>query len=101
VASLMRIAEPLGLRGLLYVDPELVRRMKPLWTKRDGKRVHTKRQLTLGKATIRRVLRTIASEMGKRGGLARMRKLTPEQRREIGRRGAAIRWARRAEASSR
>jgi hypothetical protein len=47
-------------------------------------------------------LKPIASELGKRGGRARMAKLSLEQRREIGRRGAQIRWAaRRSETSSR
>ena len=32
---------------------------------------------------------------GKKGGAARAKKLTPEQRREIARRAAAARWARR------
>ena len=33
-----------------------------------------------------------AFELGKRGGTARARKLTPEQRQEIARKGAAQRW---------
>jgi hypothetical protein len=33
-----------------------------------------------------------AAALGKRGGAARARNLTPEQRREIARKGAASRW---------
>jgi hypothetical protein len=35
-----------------------------------------------------------AADLGERGGAARARKLTPEQRREIARKGAASRWGR-------
>jgi hypothetical protein len=99
IASMMQIGEVLGVRGVLVVDEALVRRMKPLWTKRDGKRVHARRPPPLGAATVKRVLPCIAAELGRRGHAAFMRKTTAEQRREIGRRGAAVRWARRAETS--
>ena len=33
-----------------------------------------------------------AADLGKRGGAARAKKLTPEQRREIAKKGAASRW---------
>ena len=36
-----------------------------------------------------------AAEMGRKGGAARARKLTPEQRAEIARKGAAERWSKR------
>ena len=36
-----------------------------------------------------------AVELGRRGGLARAAKLTPEERREIARRAANARWAKR------
>jgi hypothetical protein len=36
-----------------------------------------------------------AVELGRRGGLARKRKLTPEELTAIGKRGAAIRWAKK------
>ena len=35
-----------------------------------------------------------AADLGERGGAARARKLTPEQRRKIARKGAASRWGR-------
>ena len=34
-----------------------------------------------------------AAELGKRGGAARAKALTPEQRREIAKKGAASRWS--------
>jgi hypothetical protein len=34
-----------------------------------------------------------AADLGKRGGAARAKKLTPEQRREIAKKGAASRWS--------
>ena len=34
-----------------------------------------------------------AADLGKRGGTARAKKLTPEQRREIAKKGAASRWS--------
>ena len=34
-----------------------------------------------------------AAELGRRGGAARARKLTPEQRGEIAKKGAASRWS--------
>ena len=34
-----------------------------------------------------------AAEMGRKGGVARARNLTPEQRREIAKKGAASRWS--------
>jgi hypothetical protein len=36
-----------------------------------------------------------AVELGRRGGLARKRNLTPEELTAIGKRGAAIRWAKK------
>jgi hypothetical protein len=95
IASLAKIGRVLGVSAILYVDPALVREMQSSWSKRDERRVHTKRQVSLGKAQLRRVLKPVASEMGRRGGVARMAKLTIEERRAIGRRGAAVRWAHR------
>jgi hypothetical protein len=95
----MRLCEPLGLKALLVVDEDLVRRMSPHWGCRDAKRVHTKRKVKLGKTQLRRVLFEVARELGRRGGIARMRKLSPEQRRLIAQRAIRARWARRAETS--
>lgn len=36
-----------------------------------------------------------ASEMGKKGGKARAQRLSPEQRKEIARKGGLARWAKR------
>jgi hypothetical protein len=43
-------------------------------------------------AQMRRILPAAASEMGRRGGVARMRMLSLEERRAIGRLGAQRRW---------
>jgi hypothetical protein len=100
IASLMRLAAPLGLKALLVVDDELVRRMSRHWDSRDARMVHTKRKVRIGKAQLRRVLFEVARELGRRGGIARMKKLSPEQRRLIAKRAIEARW-RRSETSSR
>jgi hypothetical protein len=41
------------------------------------------------------VIRAIRSEMGKKGGAERARRLTPAQRKRIARRAARIRWAKK------
>lgn len=41
-----------------------------------------------------------AAQLGKLGGAARARNLTPEQRKEIARKGAAKRWARKVDHSA-
>jgi hypothetical protein len=61
-------------------------------------KVHSRRLPTLGPAQL---LKPVAAELGRRGGVARMAKLSVEERQAIGRRGAAIRGARRAETSPR
>jgi hypothetical protein len=95
VSSLARLAEVLGLRLALVVDEELTRRMRPSWEKRDARKIHGWRSPSLGPLTLRRVLPSVAAEMGRRGGQAWAAKTSPEQRRLMGRRGAAARWGRR------
>jgi hypothetical protein len=46
----------------------------------------------LGPVQVRRALKDVASELGKRGHLARMASTTPAQRRAIALRGAEARW---------
>jgi hypothetical protein len=94
VASLLTLASVLGIRGVLVVDEELTRQMRPRWESRDGTKVHARRQPRLGTTTLKRILPAAASEMGRRGGKARMAALTPEERRLMGRRGALKRWGR-------
>jgi hypothetical protein len=55
VASLLRIGHVLGLRAALVVDENLTRKMQGQWTKRDARKVHSRRLPTLGKAQIRRL----------------------------------------------
>jgi hypothetical protein len=92
ISSLLRLAEPLGLKAILVVDEALTRKWQKQWTKRDTAKVHGKRQPSLGQTQIRRLLRPLAAELGRRGGIARQAKLTAEQRREIGLAGARARW---------
>jgi hypothetical protein len=92
VSSLLAIARVLGVKSVMVVDPELTRRMQSEYGKRDAAKAHGKRLPKLGNAQIRRLLRPIAAEMGKRGGRARMAGLTSEMRRELGRHGARTRW---------
>jgi transcriptional regulator with XRE-family HTH domain len=86
-ASMLRIATALGLEARLVVDPSFV----PNWIKRDAKRIHARRP-ALGAATLKRVLKPAAAELGRRGHLARMRATSGEQRRNIARVAAAARW---------
>jgi hypothetical protein len=95
-ASALRICEALGLKAVLVVDEELTRKMKRQWTKRDGRKIHSRRPPALGKAQLRRFLKPIAQEMGRRGAASWLARTTSEQRRELGRRGAAVRWGNRA-----
>jgi transcriptional regulator with XRE-family HTH domain len=95
VASLLRITQVLGVKMTMIVDEALTRRMRRRWVQRDGKRVHANRQVSLGQAQLRRVLKPVAAELGRRGGVARMKTTTLEERREIGRLGAQVRWGHR------
>jgi hypothetical protein len=96
IDSLLRVAKVLGLRLALVVDEQLVAQMQPLYEKRDGSKMHSRRLPSLGKTQIRRMMKPIAAELGRKGGHARMAGLTPEQRRELGRRGSQARWQRTA-----
>jgi hypothetical protein len=92
VSSLLKIATALGLTPMLVVDEALTRKMQRQWSKRDAAKVHSRRLPPIGQAQLRRVIKPVAAEMGRRGGVARMSKLSHQQRREIGRRGAQMRW---------
>jgi hypothetical protein len=95
MASMLRIAEVLGIKAVFVVDEQLTHKWQSEWAKRDGSKVHARRSPSLGPATLKRVLKPAAAELGRRGHLARMAATTPEQRRAIGRRGARARWAHR------
>jgi hypothetical protein len=77
--SLLQVCTVLGLRVTFTVDEELTRRMKPQWEMRDLRMVHARRQPSLGPATLKRILKPAAAELGRRGGKARMAATTPEQ----------------------
>lgn len=49
----------------------------------------------MGSKEIREYLRRIGKRGGRKGGKARQAKLSPEQRRELGRKGARARWGKR------
>jgi hypothetical protein len=95
VSSLLTLSSVLAVKAVLVADDEQRRRMEPRWETRDGAKVHSRRQPRLGTTTLKRILPAAASEMGRRGGKARMAALTPEERRLMGRRGALKRWGHR------
>jgi hypothetical protein len=78
-SSLLPIMATLGLRFGVMVDPEQEALMKPHWEPGQAMQRRPKRLARLGETTIKRMFPIVASEMGKRGGKARMRKMTPEQ----------------------
>jgi hypothetical protein len=92
VASLLKITETLGVRSLLYIDPELTARMRPMWEKRHELKAHARRRAPLGATTLRRVTPAVLSELGKRGAAARNAKLTPERRHALAQAAAKARW---------
>jgi hypothetical protein len=49
-------------------------------------------QLAVGEAVDESPKNSAAAERGRKGGAARAAKLTPEQKSEIGKRGARARW---------
>jgi hypothetical protein len=53
--SMLRITEAIGLKALLVVDPKLVAKVSPSWSKRDERRVRARRP-ALGQAQLRRIL---------------------------------------------
>jgi hypothetical protein len=95
IAPLLKITEVLAIKGLFVEDAELLRRMRPMWEKRDELKAHARRRAPLGAVTLRRVLPAAAAEMGKRGAIARNRRLTPEVRSALARAAARARWRRR------
>jgi hypothetical protein len=94
VSTMLRIASALGLETALVINPNFT----PDWTKRDPKRVHARRP-ALGPATLKRVLKPAAAELGRRGHVAMMAATTGQQRRNIARIAAAARWQRAASMS--
>jgi hypothetical protein len=91
ISSLLQIAEAIGVRAILVEDPKLLRRMKPLWSKRDARRIHARRR-ALGPITLKRILPAAAAEMGRRGAQARNAALGPETRRKLAQAAARARW---------
>jgi hypothetical protein len=94
VGTLLAITRTLGIRGMLYVDPALVKEISPQWEQRDTLKAHPRSAKRFGQRTMARVLPTIAAEMGRRGG-ARRRELPAEERRRLAQQASWARWRRR------
>jgi hypothetical protein len=93
IRSMLRITSALGVKAVLVIDEGLVREMRPLWDM--SRRARAKRLAPLGQRTVQRVLPEVAKEMGRRGGSARMQKLSPHLRRRLARLAARARWQNR------
>jgi hypothetical protein len=94
IGTFLAITRTLGIRGVLYVDPALVREVAPLWEVRDAIKAHPRSAKRFGQTTMKRILPVAAAEMGQRGG-ARRRELPPETRRALAQAAARARWQRR------
>jgi transcriptional regulator with XRE-family HTH domain len=95
IESLLRINRVLGIKAVLVVDPKLAAEMAAEYGTRDGLKAHARRLAPVGETTVKRMLPVIAKEYARRGGLARMAKMTPYMRRQFGKAGAAARWQNR------
>jgi hypothetical protein len=69
--------------------------MQPLYEKRDATKAHARRRASLGQVQLRRFLKPVAAEMGRRGALSRNKKLGPETRRALAQAAARARWRNR------
>jgi hypothetical protein len=92
--TMFLIAQFLGLSTQLVESPQLVEMYSKRWTKRKARRpvptaVSMNRVIELPPDFMRRI--------SKMGCEARMRKLSPERRSEIGRAAASARWQRHRE----
>jgi hypothetical protein len=112
MASLLAISATLGLAFDVKIDPEQEALMRPHWEPGKLMQRRPNRLARLSEATIRRVLPSVASEMGRRGGKsvcnpsakhaarskggkARKRNMTKLQRQQSARKAAVARWAKR------
>lgn len=55
--------------------------------------------MTREERIAREAIKALTSKAGKKGGPARMAKLTPEQRRELSRKAAQARWSKKGQDS--
>ena len=92
---LLRLARVLGIRGVFFIDPVLAAEMASEYGTRDARKAHARRLASVGKVTIKRLLPVVAGEYGRRGGKARMQKMTARMRRRFAKAGAAARWQKR------
>jgi hypothetical protein len=100
VDSLLQISGALGIRALFVTDEALLRRMRPMWEKRDELRAHARRRAPSGPRTLRRVRPAVLSELGKAGATARNAKLRPEVRSALAQMAARARWRKRPPSTS-
>jgi hypothetical protein len=91
ISTLFPMLSVAGLRLALVDDPAALERASKL-KKRVSAQV---RYRAVGKATLKAARPVVLSELGAKGGRAAMAKLSPEQRREFGRRAVQARWAKR------
>jgi hypothetical protein len=90
--TFLAITQSLGIRAVFFADEKLTAQMAPLYEKRNQNKAHARRRASLGPVTLKRVLPAVASEMGKRGAVARMNRTTPEMRTQLARAAARARW---------
>jgi hypothetical protein len=91
--SLFPVLETAGLRLALVEDPDALERTLKL-PKRDRAHVRSRCQANVGLGT-KPSLTARLSNAGRRGGTARMAKLTSAARRRLAKAAAAVRWSKR------
>jgi hypothetical protein len=92
VEAVLEISRAFGIKGVFVIDPDAAAEMAPDWGQRDAKRAHARRLAPVGKMTLQRMLPAVAGEYGRRGGVARMAKMTPDARRAFSLAAARARW---------
>jgi hypothetical protein len=92
ITTLLAITRTLGIRGVFFVDPALVREVSPLWEQRDTLKAHPRVAKRFGQITMKRIIPVVAREMGRRGG-AKRRELPAEVRSTLAKAAARARWA--------
>jgi hypothetical protein len=83
VTSLPLLLGALGVALRLVEDPETAGRVASLPRRKSSER---------SAPPVSRIMRRVLAEAGRAGGLERARRLSPEQRQEISRKGARARW---------
>jgi hypothetical protein len=84
------LAELMGCRLILQVDPELEAKMRARWELRDNRKVHPSRRVS--QTILERAKPIFHQTLAASGAEARNRVLSSEQRKEIARTAAHSRW---------